>query len=70
MIITQPTLNDIPAMREILSPEVERGVILERSVEVNIKGHYITIYRDDMEDVWVDNIVNGELSGGTFDEVL
>ncbi|MCI5633108.1 GNAT family N-acetyltransferase [Helicobacter sp.] len=34
MIITQPTLNNIPAMREILNPEVERGVILERSVEV------------------------------------
>ncbi len=31
MIITQPVLNDIPAMREIVRPEVERGVILERS---------------------------------------
>ncbi|WP_299549978.1 GNAT family N-acetyltransferase [uncultured Helicobacter sp.] len=34
MIITQPVLNDIPTMREIVRPEVERGVILERSAEV------------------------------------
>lgn len=34
MIIAQPLLSDIPAMREIVRPEVERGVILERSVDV------------------------------------
>ena len=33
MIITQPTLKDIPKMREILKPEVERGVILERPLD-------------------------------------
>ena len=34
MIITQPLLKDIPRMREIVHPEVEKGVILERSVDV------------------------------------
>ncbi|MCI5968508.1 GNAT family N-acetyltransferase [Helicobacter sp.] len=34
MIIAQPKLNDIPIMREIVRPEVEKGVILERSVDV------------------------------------
>ncbi len=34
MIITQPTLKDIPFMRELLAPEVERGIILERPIEV------------------------------------
>ncbi|MBX7490584.1 GNAT family N-acetyltransferase [Helicobacter turcicus] len=33
MIITPPKLSDIPTMREIVRPEVERGVILERSVD-------------------------------------
>lgn len=43
---------------------------LERSVEVNIKDHDIMIYRDDMEDVWIDSVIDGESSGGTFDELL
>lgn len=34
MIITQPTLKNIPQMREILKPEIERGVILERPLDV------------------------------------
>ena len=34
MILTQAKLKDIPKMREILQPEVDRGVILERSDEV------------------------------------
>lgn len=33
MIIGRPILEDIPMMRKIVRPEVERGVILERSVE-------------------------------------
>ena len=34
MIITQPTLHHIQTMHQILRPEVERGVILDRSIEV------------------------------------
>lgn len=34
MIIRRPILEDIPMMRKIVYPEVESGVILERSVEV------------------------------------
>ncbi len=34
MIITQPTLQNIPQMCEILKPEVERGVILERPLDI------------------------------------
>lgn len=33
MIIERPVLKDIPMMREIVRPEVEGGIILERSVE-------------------------------------
>lgn len=34
MIITRPTLKNIPQMREILKPEIERGVILERPLDI------------------------------------
>lgn len=34
MIITKAKLEHIPLMREILQPEVQKGVILERSEEV------------------------------------
>ncbi|PZT48939.1 GNAT family N-acetyltransferase [Helicobacter valdiviensis] len=34
MIIIQPTLDLIPKMQELLKPEIEKGVILERSSEV------------------------------------
>ena len=34
MIITKAKLKNIQAMREILQPEVDRGVILERSCDV------------------------------------
>ncbi|TLD84510.1 GNAT family N-acetyltransferase [Helicobacter sp. MIT 11-5569] len=34
MIITRPVLSDIETMREIVRPEVERGIILERSIDV------------------------------------
>ncbi|CAM2852315.1 GNAT family N-acetyltransferase [Helicobacter burdigaliensis] len=34
MIIIQPTLDLIPKMQELLKPEIEKGVILERTSEV------------------------------------
>ncbi|WP_301007776.1 MULTISPECIES: GNAT family N-acetyltransferase [Helicobacter] len=43
MIITRPVLKDISMMREIVRPEVERGIILERSAE--IMANMIRSYR-------------------------
>ncbi|TLD88144.1 GNAT family N-acetyltransferase [Helicobacter sp. MIT 05-5294] len=43
MIIGRPILDDISMMREIVRPEVEGGVILERSVE--IMANMIRSYR-------------------------
>lgn len=43
---------------------------LERSVDVNIKGYDINISKDDMDDVWIDSVIDDESSGGTFNELL
>ena len=51
MIITQPTLKDIPKMREILKPEVERGVILERPLDTManmIRSYHLAWEEEDL----------------------
>lgn len=66
MIITQPVLNDIPAMREIVRPEVERGVILERSAEV--MANMIRSYRVAWEEQEV--LKNKEFLDSNFGKLI
>lgn len=57
-------------LKGIISKERALALLgLELSVVVNIKGYDVIISRDDMDNINIDYLEDGESAGGQFDEL-